>query len=334
MVDINGGPTGAAVALGERHEEGAAAAVATLGYDPVPNMPITSRRLRAAMGDPNAISGHKVGPDLIRRYILYRSDPANDKKFLKHRAVDLGVGESSITTLDRLPGMFDEVRRARFKLYRGDLYDMDLAMFRKAKRGDVPAAKLMYERWDPEYVQRTQVFNQKGEPDELKGKSIEEIRQLAEQQLAELKRITSITGVASSDVVDVEFTDATDEAPSSLSGAPSSATAAQPGDPTDAGAVDTLGTVDTGSGVATLPPDARDHSDPPPAPKRIWPKRNRRKDAPPTHRKLALLARKRGLDTALAQANRARNMLARKLAAEALASKGVTPCPTPPDAAP
>jgi len=169
-----------------------------LPYDPAANINRESEELPAivtqALGvrrPSDRTPSKAVSVNLIRNYILYRIDPRTDRRTTKQRASDLGISTTAIAKLDHIPGVYEEVRKARFELCKQGLLLVDEAMFRKASQGDTPSAKLMYERWDPSYLPKTGTMNVNTDLASLQGKSTDELIAMTEKLTEELKSIKS-----------------------------------------------------------------------------------------------------------------------------------------------
>ena len=185
-----------------------------LPYDPVANLPPrlpdpprlvkngNNLELRRAR---DADRRSQISDKLLRNYIVYRTDPASDRKKLTEKAKDMGVNICTISKLDHVPGIYAEIRRARYTLCSENLLYVDEAMFNRASKGNVPAAKLMYERWDPGYLPKTANVSARVELESLKDKSAAELEIMASKILEEIRQIRTVVGpglVASSETAD------------------------------------------------------------------------------------------------------------------------------------
>lgn len=132
-----------------------------------------------------------VGADLIARYIEYRLDPGNDAKDQYQQAAELGVSRSTISNLARTPGVFDEIRRQRYRLRGEALLQVDAAVLQQAKQGVIPAARLYLERWDAGYMPRRAKVRVDPEVERSKGMTAAELEAEAQRITEHIKWIRS-----------------------------------------------------------------------------------------------------------------------------------------------
>jgi hypothetical protein len=140
-------------------------------------------------GDPS----RHIGEDLIRQFIEFRVDPDTDHLTQSQQAEALGVSRSTVSNLQRTPGVWNAIRKARYEFRQEALLVVDEATFREAAKGNVAAARLAYERWDPAYLpRRAEVrVGVEAELARLQGMTVEELQTEAEKLAAEIQEITS-----------------------------------------------------------------------------------------------------------------------------------------------
>lgn len=129
-------------------------------------------------------------PALLKNYLEYRLDEGTDIKNATSRSRDMGISVQMVRLLEKSSGFYDMLRVARYRSNKRHLLEVDKAMFSKAtKKQSVEAAKLMYERWDPEYVTRNISLNANVELQSLSSKSAAELDEMASTLANEIRQM-------------------------------------------------------------------------------------------------------------------------------------------------
>ena len=99
---------------------------------------------------------------IIDTYVLFRSNPDNDRVPDTHFCTEHGI---SVSTLSREkkkhPKWAKQALDARRETYAEQMTGVDKALFEAAKDGDTKAADLLYRRfdgWNPRIVEQTNNF--------------------------------------------------------------------------------------------------------------------------------------------------------------------------------
>lgn len=93
----------------------------------------------------------------FQRLIELLSDPFTSEMTQEDMAKELGVSRGTVGYW-RKQVDWDAIKTERRKKYSSKIVEVDDAMFREAKNGDVNAAKVLYERFD-NWVPASQVIN-------------------------------------------------------------------------------------------------------------------------------------------------------------------------------
>lgn len=84
----------------------------------------------------------------FQHFIEMLIDGEDEHKTLKQIAEEVGVSDRTLLTWKKKKVDWEYVKTERRKKYASDMLDIDRAMVKEAKKGDVAAAKLAYERFD------------------------------------------------------------------------------------------------------------------------------------------------------------------------------------------
>lgn len=97
--------------------------------------------------------------DIIRAYIIYKSDPENDSKKDTHFCQEQGIPYPEFLKIkNKNPKWARDALDLRRESYSGKMTDIDAALFTAAIGGDTKAAELIYRRfdgWNPKIIEQT-----------------------------------------------------------------------------------------------------------------------------------------------------------------------------------